>query len=59
MTQEIITIHSEAEVGISREEVDSVEGKFSKSNLERNDNTKLVQTVRHSQIQCDHILILC
>lgn len=33
MTQEIVTINSEADVRISREAVDSVKGKFTKSNL--------------------------
>lgn len=35
MTQEIVTIDSEADVRISREAVDPVKGKFSKSNLGR------------------------
>lgn len=35
MAQEIVTINSEADVGISREAVDSVKGKLTKSNLKR------------------------
>ncbi len=35
MTQKVVTVDSEADVRISREAVDSVKGKFTKSNLRR------------------------
>lgn len=37
MAQEVETINSEADVGIRREAVDSVEGKLTESDLRRSD----------------------
>lgn len=60
MTQEIITFHSEADVGVSWKVVDSVKGELTKSDLRSINRTGVVMNscffAKNWRLSCNRVL---